>query len=70
MEVLMGIFVKACVAVAASVICLAGLILYSKKKDYEKSRGYMFVCLSHNFSICTGNCQRKATNDQAGVTYY
>ena len=26
MEVLMGIFVKACVAVAASVICLAGLI--------------------------------------------
>mgnify|MGYP006918842186 CR=1 FL=1 len=31
MEVLMGIFVKACVAVAVGVICLAGLILYSRK---------------------------------------
>ena len=38
MEVLMGIFVKACVAVAVGVICLAGLILYSKKKDREDAQ--------------------------------
>ena len=38
MEVLMGIFVKACVAVAVGVICLVGLILYSKKKDREDAQ--------------------------------
>lgn len=38
MEVLMGIFVKACVAVVVGVICLVGLILYSKKKDPGKRR--------------------------------
>lgn len=36
MEVLMGIFLKACVAVVVGVICLVGLILYSKKKDPGK----------------------------------
>ena len=38
MEVLMGIFIKACVAVVVGVICLAGLILYSKKKDREEAQ--------------------------------
>ena len=38
MEVLMGIFVKACVAVVVGVICLTGLILYSKKKDREEAQ--------------------------------
>ena len=38
MEVLMGIFLKACVAVVVGVICLVGLILYSKKKDREEAQ--------------------------------
>ena len=38
MEVLMGIFLKACVAVLVGVVCLAGLLLYSKKKDKEEAQ--------------------------------
>ena len=69
MEVLMGIFVKACVAVAASVICLAGLILYSKKKDREDAQN-AGVGGSHDTNLaesqnaaashmtCSGDCSK------------
>ena len=65
MEVLMGIFLKACVAVVVGVICLVGLILYSKKKDREEAQngaagksqtdsGHM-TC-SGDFSKCFSHC--------------
>ena len=38
MEVLMGIFLKACVAVLVGAVCLIGLLLYSKKKDREEAQ--------------------------------
>ena len=62
MEVLMGIFVKACVAVAVGVICLAGLILYSKKKDREDAQNAGAGAESQNAAAthmtCSGDCSK------------
>lgn len=60
MEVLMGIFAKACVAVVVGVICLAGLILYSKKKDREEAQN---GAADKNQSdsghmTCSGDCSK------------
>ena len=60
MEVLMGIFVKACVAVVVGVICLTGLILYSKKKDREESQR-VEAGKNHTDSghmTCSGDCSK------------
>ena len=38
MELLMGIVLKACVAVIVGAICLVGLFLYAKKKDREEAQ--------------------------------
>ena len=60
MEVLMGIFVKACVAVVVGVICLVGLILYSKKKDREEAQngaaGKSQTDSGH--MTCSGDCSK------------
>lgn len=60
MEVLMGIFVKACVAVVVGVICLVGLILYSKKKDREEAQsgaaGKSPTDSGH--MTCSGDCSK------------
>ena len=60
MEVLMGIFVKACVAVVVGVICLTGLILYSKKKDREEAQsgeaGKNHTDSGH--MTCSGDCSK------------
>ena len=60
MEVLMGIFVKACVAVVVGVICLTGLILYSKKKDREEAQSGE-TSKNHTDSghmTCSGDCSK------------
>ena len=44
--------------------------IFIRRKYYEKDRSYMYSRLSIHFGFRTGNSQRKATNDQAGVTYY
>lgn len=60
MEVLMGIFLKACVAVVDGVICLVGLILYSKKKDREEAQngaaGKSQTDSGH--MTCSGDCSK------------
>lgn len=62
MEVLMGIFLKACVAVLVGVICLVGLFLYSKKKDREEAQsGHGADCPKKEDAktehlICNGDC--------------
>ena len=60
MEVLMGIFVKACVAVIIGAICLTGLILYSKKKDREEAQsgaaGKSQADSGH--TTCSGDCSK------------
>ena len=38
MEVLMGIFLKACVAVVVGVICLVGLILIPRRRTGKKHK--------------------------------
>lgn len=70
MEVLMGIFVKACVAVVVGVICLIGLILYSKKKDREEAQSGMTAGAggknkaaggnkaSAGQTVCGGDCSK------------
>lgn len=60
MEVLMGIFVKACVAVIIGAICLTGLILYSKKKDREEAQsGAAGKSQADSGHItCSGDCSK------------
>lgn len=60
MEILMGIFVKACVAVAVGIVCLSGLIFYSKKKDREEAQngaaGKRQMDSGH--TTCSGDCSK------------
>ena len=60
MEVLMGIFVKACVAVIIGAICLTGLIFYSKKKDREEAQsGAAGKSQADSGHItCSGDCSK------------
>ena len=60
MEVLMGIFVKACVAVIIGAICLTSLILYSKKKDREEAQsGAAGKSQADSGHItCSGDCSK------------
>ena len=60
MEVVMGIFVKACVAVIIGAICLTGLILYSKKKDREEAQsGAAGKSQADSGHItCSGDCSK------------
>ena len=60
MEVWMGIFVKACVAVIIGAICLTGLILYSKKKDREEAQsGAAGKSQADSGHItCSGDCSK------------
>lgn len=56
----MGIFLKACVAVVVGVICLIGLILYSKKKDREEAEsGAAGIHQTDSGNMtCSGDCSK------------
>ena len=61
MEVLMGILLRAGVAVIVGVVCLIGLILYSKKKDREEAaQGKNTECAKEADAAgmkCSGDCR-------------